>query len=115
MCFQPLILLIQKQIPSSLTNACCWLLDRAEGMEFFDSTQWPSSAIQLLQCAVDSKDCVRRYFPDDCGHILAVLDQALGGVKALLDDLREIQLLRTKYSTTLSYHDYAGTKATENK
>ena len=103
------------QVPSWLTNTSAWLLDRAEAMEFFDSSLWPTNAIGLLQSAIGSKQFIRRYFPDDCAHVVAVVDQALVDVKSLLEDLREIQLLRTKYSMNLNYHDYAATKAAENR
>ena len=91
------------------------MLDRAESLEFSDSCSWPGNATELLRSAVDSKATIRRYFPDECGHVIAVVDQAFTDVKALLDDLKEIQLLRTKYTMNLSYHDFAATKTTENR
>ena len=84
-------------------------------MEFFDFSFWPTNAIELLRSAVESKQSIRRYFPDDCAYVVAVVDQALMDVKSLLEDLREIQLLRTKYSTNLNYHDFAATKIAENR
>jgi len=106
------------KLPASIPIVCSWLLDRAQSMEYSSSTSsssWPLDAISLLECGVGCGEFVRRYFPDDCSSSIAVVDQAMKGVKALLVDLKEIRSLRTKYSMNLGYHEYAATKFTENR